>query len=57
LLWGELPGQDIGDGAVEGDAEASRVCYRCHTRSCVAVAGAVGEDGLAAPTSLLADLR
>jgi hypothetical protein len=60
LLGNELPGQDIRDRAVEGDANARVVFDRLEALG--GVAGSVaampgGFDGLAAPSCLLADLK
>lgn len=60
LLWNELPGQDVRDRAVEGDADA-RVVFD-GLEALGGVAGSVaampgGLDGLAAPSCLLADLK
>lgn len=56
LLRSELPWQNIGDGAVECDAEPAGVGYRSHAGCCVFAAAAVGSDRLATPAGLLTNL-
>lgn len=60
LLGDELPGQNVRDRAVEGDADARVVFDRLEALG--GVAGSVaampgGFDGLTAPSCLLADLK
>lgn len=58
LLRGELPGEDVGGRALEGDAESRDISDRSETggRVCKRVAAVVA-NGCASPTGLLADLE
>lgn len=57
LLRDEAPGEDVGDAAVEGDAEATVVFERFEAHGGIGfgTSGVVGFDGLAGPAGLLAD--
>lgn len=60
LLRGELPGEYVGDGGVEGDADALGRGDGDDAGGNVQLAAAgaaVGADGGAAPAGLLADLH